>query len=162
MKLQWSPRNRNKSTSSIPKEPNELNKGDTKNNHRTSQFQSSSLNSQNKLLIPSSNDNQNQNASSESEPLPNASSRQSYLKNSKIESKKDVIIIGDSMLNGINEKGISDDRYKVKVKNNSGAITEDICDFIKLEVRKKRIYLLSMQEQMTSQTTPNHLKIIKR
>ena len=41
------------------------------------------------------------------------------------------------MLNGINEEGLSDDRYKVKVKNHSGAITEDICDFIKPEVRKK-------------------------
>ena len=115
-----------------------MNKGDTKNNHRTSQCQSSSLNSQNKSLNPSSNNNQNQNASSpESEPLSNTSSRQSSLKNSKIESKKDVIIIGDSMLNGINEEGLSDDRYKVKVKNHSGATTEDICDFIKPEVRKK-------------------------
>ena len=41
------------------------------------------------------------------------------------------------MLNGINE-GLSDDRYKVKVKNHSGATTEDICDFIKPEVRKKK------------------------
>ena len=40
------------------------------------------------------------------------------------------------MLNGINE-GLSDDRYKVKVKNHSGATAEDICDFIKPEVRKK-------------------------
>ena len=40
------------------------------------------------------------------------------------------------MLNGINE-GLSDDRYKVKVKYHSGATTEDICDFIKPEVRKK-------------------------
>ena len=107
-------------------------------NHHTSQFQSSSLNSQNKSLIPSSNNNQNQNASSsESESLSNTSSRQSSLKNSKIESKKDVIIIGDSMLNGINEEGLSDDRFQVKVKNHSGATTEDICDFIKPDVRKK-------------------------
>ena len=105
-------------------------------NHRTSQFQSSSLNSQNKSLIPSSNNNQNQNASSsESESLSNTSSRQSSLKNSKIESKKNIII-GDSMLNSINDEGLSDDRYKVKVKNHSGA--EDINDFIKPEVRKKR------------------------
>ena len=58
----------------IPKEPIKLNKGDTKNNHRASQFQSSSLNSQNKLLNLSSNNNQNQNASSsESGPLSNTS-----------------------------------------------------------------------------------------
>ena len=123
---------RHKSISSIPKEPVKLNKGDTKNNNRTSQFQFSSLNNQNESLNPSSNRNQNQNASSsELESLSNTSS------NSKIESKKDVIIIGDSMLKGINEEGLSDDRYKVKVKNHSGATTEDICDFIKLEVRKK-------------------------
>ena len=44
------------------------------------------------------------------------------------------------MLNGINEEGLSDDRYKVKAKNHSGATTEDICDFIKPEVRKKNRY----------------------
>ena len=42
------------------------------------------------------------------------------------------------MLNGINEEGLSDDRYKIKVKNHPGATTEDICDLIKLEVRKKK------------------------
>ena len=41
------------------------------------------------------------------------------------------------MLNGINEEGLSDDRYKVKVKNHSSATTEDICDFIKPEVKNR-------------------------
>ena len=41
------------------------------------------------------------------------------------------------MLNGINEEGLSNDRYKGKVKNHSGAATEDICDFIRPEVLKK-------------------------
>ena len=126
------------SVSSISKEPIKLNKEDTKNNHGKSQFQSLSLNNQNKSLKSSSNNNQHQNASSfESESLADMSSKQSSFKNSKIESKKDVIIIGDSMLNGINEESLSDDRFKVKVKNHSGATTEDICDFIKPEVRKK-------------------------
>ena len=40
-------------------------------------------------------------------------------------------------MNGINEDGLSNDRCKVKVKNHSGATTEDIFDFIKPEVRKK-------------------------
>ena len=40
-------------------------------------------------------------------------------------------------MNGINEEGLFVDRYKVKVKNHSGATTEDIRDFIKPEVRKK-------------------------
>ena len=39
------------------------------------------------------------------------------------------------MLNGINEEGLSDDRYKIKVKNHSGA-TEDICDFLNGRQRK--------------------------
>ena len=39
------------------------------------------------------------------------------------------------MLNGINEEGLFDDRYKIKVKNHSGATTEDICDLIKPEIR---------------------------
>ena len=106
------------STSFIAKEPIKLNIGNTKNNYCTSQLQSSSLNSQNKSLNPSSNNNQNQNTlSSKSESLSNTWSKQSSLKNSKIESKKDVIITGDSMLNGINEEGLSDGRCKVKVKN---------------------------------------------
>ena len=41
------------------------------------------------------------------------------------------------MLNSINEEGLFNERYKFKVKNHSGAATEDICDFIKPEVRKK-------------------------
>ena len=72
---------RHKTVSSIAKEPIKLNKGDTKNNHRASQYQSSSLNSQNKSLNPSSNNNQNQNASSpESEPLSNTSSSNHLLR----------------------------------------------------------------------------------
>ena len=123
---------RHQSISSIPKEPIKLNKRDTKSNYCTSQYQLSSLNSQNKSFNPSSNNNRNQNTSlSESQPLSNTSSSQSSVKNSKTESKKDVIIIGDSMLNGTNEEDLSDDRYKGKVKNHLGATTKDICDFIK-------------------------------
>ena len=48
------------------------------------------------------------------------------------------------MLNDINEKSLSDDRYKLKFKNHSGATTEDICDFIKPEVRKKPEYNYSL------------------
>ena len=106
----FSEESRYKSISSIPKEPIKLNKGDTKNNSPTSQFQSSSLNNQNKSLNPLSNNNQNQNASSsKSESLVSTSSRQSSLKNSKAENKKHVITIRDSMLKCINE-GLSDDR----------------------------------------------------
>ena len=44
-------------------------------------------------------------------------------------------MIGDLTLNGINEDGLSDDTCKVKVNSNSGATTEDICNFIKPKVR---------------------------
>ena len=41
------------------------------------------------------------------------------------------------MLNGMDEEDLFDDGCKVKVKNHSGATTEDICDFIKPGVCKK-------------------------
>ena len=67
---------------------------------------------QDKSLNPSSNNNQNQKESSSgSESLYNTSSRQSSFKNYKIESKKDVIIIGHSILSGINEEVLFDYRY---------------------------------------------------
>ena len=44
------------------------------------------------------------------------------------------------MLNGVNEDSLSNDRYKVKVENHSGATTEDICDFINPKVQKKPGY----------------------
>ena len=53
----FSDESRHESILSMTKEPIKLNKGDTKNNHRTSQCQSSSLNSQNKSLNPSPNNN---------------------------------------------------------------------------------------------------------
>ena len=49
--LIFSEESRQKSIPSIPKEPIKLNKGDIKNNHRTSQCQSLSLSSQNKTLV---------------------------------------------------------------------------------------------------------------
>ena len=55
--LKFSEESVQKLISSIPKEPIKSNKGDTKNNHCTSQFQSSSLNNQNKPLNPFSNNN---------------------------------------------------------------------------------------------------------
>ena len=46
-----------------------------------------------------------------------------------------ALIIGDSMLNGINEKGIKSD-YDVKIRAYAGASSEDLFDFIKPEIRK--------------------------
>ena len=84
--LIFSEESRQKSIPSIPKEPIKLNKGDTNNNHCTSQYQSLSLNSQNKTVNQSSNINQNQNvSSSKSKPLSNTSSRELSLENYKVE-----------------------------------------------------------------------------
>ena len=56
----------------------------------------------------------------------------SNIKNSNNEEKqekKKIVVTGDSMLNGVNEKGLSKS-HKVKVKNYPGATTEDILDKI--------------------------------
>ena len=51
--------------------------------------------------------------------------------------KKVVVIIGDSILNGIEQHGLSNESFKVRVKNYPGAATEDICDHLKPEIWKK-------------------------
>ena len=51
--------------------------------------------------------------------------------------KKAVAIIGDSILNGIDQCGLSNESFKVRVKNHPGVTTEDICDHLKPEIRKK-------------------------
>ena len=51
--------------------------------------------------------------------------------------KKVVVIIGDSISNGIEQHGLSNESFKVRVKNYPGAATEDICDHLKPEIWKK-------------------------
>ena len=51
--------------------------------------------------------------------------------------KKALAIIGDSTLNYIDQHGLSNEPFKVRVKKYSGATTEDICDHLKPEIRKK-------------------------
>ena len=51
--------------------------------------------------------------------------------------KNVVSIIGGSILSGIDERGLSNKYFKVRVKNHPGATTEDVCDHLKLEIRKK-------------------------
>ena len=53
------------------------------------------------------------------------------------EKKKPMaLIIGDSILNGIHESAIKLQNKTVSIKPYSGATSEDICDYIKPEVRK--------------------------
>ena len=54
----------------------------------------------------------------------------SNIKNSNNEEKqekKKIVVTGDSMLNGVNEKGLSK-LHNVKIKNYPGASSEDILD----------------------------------
>ena len=48
-----------------------------------------------------------------------------------------------------------DDRCKVKVKNHSGAATEDIYDFMKPEVRKKTVIIIVHANYNYSDITNN-------
>ena len=51
--------------------------------------------------------------------------------------KKAVAIKRDSILNAIEQHGLSNESFKVRVKNYSGVATEDICDHLKPEIWKK-------------------------
>ena len=53
----------------------------------------------------------------------------------KIKSK--CVIIGDSIIKGLDEKEMKHTNYDIKVKSHPGATSEDLIDYIKPEVRKK-------------------------
>ena len=53
------------------------------------------------------------------------------------QSSKRVIIVGDSILNGINEKGLSRNGNIVKVRPHPGVTSEDLIDHIKPVSRRK-------------------------
>ena len=53
-----------------------------------------------------------------------------------------VCIVGDSILNNIDEYGLSDEKVKVRVNKHPGATTEDICDYLKPEIRKKTNFVI--------------------
>ena len=56
--------------------------------------------------------------------------------------KKAVAIICDSILNGIDQHGLSNESFKVWVKNHPGATAEYICDHLKPEIWKKSIAVI--------------------
>ena len=58
-------------------------------------------------------------------------------KNEDKHEKKRVIIVGDSILNGISEKGLTKKNHIVKVRPHPGATTEDLVDHIKPVARRK-------------------------
>ena len=51
--------------------------------------------------------------------------------------KNAVTIIGASILNSIDKHGLSNESFKVRVKNYSGAATDDICGHFKPEIWNK-------------------------
>ena len=51
--------------------------------------------------------------------------------------KKAVTIIGASILNSIDKHGLSNESFKVRVKNYSGVTADDICDHFKPEIWNK-------------------------
>ena len=57
--------------------------------------------------------------------------------NGNSDERKKITIIGDSMLNGIVDRGLSNREHKVWVKNHPGANTEDILDHLKPTLRRK-------------------------
>ena len=54
-----------------------------------------------------------------------------------IVNKNAAAIIGDSLLNGIDQCGLSNNSFKVRVQNHPGVATEDICDHLQPEIRNK-------------------------
>ena len=57
--------------------------------------------------------------------------------NGNSDERKKITIVGDSMLNGIVDRGLSSREHKVWVKNHPGANTEDILDHLKPTLRRK-------------------------
>ena len=51
--------------------------------------------------------------------------------------KKNVFIVGDSLVNGINERGLAKQHEEVVIKAHGGATTRDMVDYIKPVLRKK-------------------------
>ena len=51
--------------------------------------------------------------------------------------RKKIFIVGDSLLNGINENGMKKLNCNIKVRNHPGATTEDLLDHIKPILRKQ-------------------------
>ena len=67
--------------------------------------------------------------------LPSSNTKDASENTSEREKKK-ITIIGDSMLNGMNDRGLNNKKIKVWVKNYPGANTEDILDHLKPALRR--------------------------
>ena len=51
--------------------------------------------------------------------------------------RKAVAIMGDSILDDIDQYGLLNESFKARVKNHPGATAKDICNHLKPEIRKK-------------------------
>ena len=54
--------------------------------------------------------------------------------------KKKVTVIGDSMIKYLGRENLSSKNYEVKIDAHSGSTTEDLIDYVKPVVRKKRFF----------------------
>ena len=87
----------------------------------------------------------------------------SQVSKAKPEKKSHIEIIGDSMLNGIHERGMNkDENIKVKIRKYSGASSIDILDHIKPSLRKapEQIIIHAGTNDISNNT--NYLKNIKK
>ena len=67
----------------------------------------------------------------------------------------------DSILNGIDHHGFSNEYFKVRIKNHPGATAENICDNLKLEIQEKPdVVIIHTGTNDLTQITANHEKII--
>ena len=78
----------------------------------------------------------NQIKKKEKKEKPESEQKNNNNKNS-IKNRKNVFIVGDSMLNALEEKRLSNNKNFVKVKNHPGATSQDIIDHLRPIIRKK-------------------------
>ncbi len=70
------------------------------------------------------------------EPEQKVAEKETKINNGNNE-KKNVFIVGDSLVNGINERGLAKQHDEIVIKAHGGATTRDMVDYIKPVLRKK-------------------------
>ena len=76
--------------------------------------------------------------------------------------KKAAAKICDSILNGIDQHGLSNESFKVRVKNHPGATAEYICHHLKPEIWKKSVVVIIHDGTNDLTNNSKSIKIYKR
>ena len=76
--------------------------------------------------------------------------------------KKAAAKICDSILNGVDQHGLSNESFKVRVKNHPGATAEYICDHLKPEIWKKSVVVIIHDGTNDLTNNSKSIKIYKR